>query len=239
MTVSTNVKRVHAFVAAFIAAALLLRFGLTTFRGSNDPDNAGLLVRWLRYFSYFTIQSNFVAMLAALAVVHGVRLDQPWPRALRLASLVGISVTGIVYVTILAQDDHDTGLSQVANLMLHYIGPPLVVLSWLAVGPFVGMVLRDIPRMLIWPVAWTGYTLLHGWATDWWPYGFIDVGDLGAGKVLVNILAILVFALVLALAYIWLERMRWRASADAAGGGESGATRRAPARPESPRSARR
>jgi hypothetical protein len=214
--VSKRVKQVHAFVAAFIAAALLLRFGLTTLIGSNDPDQPGVLIRWLRFFSYFTIQSNIVALLAALAVVRGAALDAPWQRALRLASLVGISVTGIVYAKVLAGTDHDTGLSQVANLMLHYIGPPLVVISWLLAGPFVGMAVRDIPRMLIWPFAWTGYTLLHGWATDWWPYGFIDVGDIGAGQALVNIIAIFVFAMILCLVFIGLERLRWRGRGTAA-----------------------
>ena len=34
---------------------------------------------------------------------------------MRLASLVGITVTGIVYVIVLSGDAENTGLSQVAN----------------------------------------------------------------------------------------------------------------------------
>lgn len=202
------VRRTYVFVAIFLASALLLRFGLTTFQGSNDPDDPNVIIRWLRFFSYFTIQSNIVALLATLAVLKGADYSLPWPRALRLTSLMGISITCIVYVTILAGDDHDDGLAQLANLMLHYIGPPLVVLSWIAVGPFARLGLRDVGRALCWPAAWVFYTLMHGWATDWWPYGFIDVGDIGMSQVTLNLSAILVFALILAAIYIGLDRLR-------------------------------
>lgn len=220
-------RRTYTFVAIFIASALLLRFGLTTFQGSHDPDDPNVLVRWLRFFSYFTIQSNIVALLATLAVLRGADFSQPWQRALRLTSLMGISITCIVYITVLAGDDHDEGLALLANLMLHYIGPPLVVATWLACGPRAGLGFSDLWRTLIWPTLWMLYTLLHGWATDWWPYGFIDIGDIGYAQVAINLLIILGFALVIAAIYIGLERLRWPT------------TRRGSAQPELPRSAPR
>lgn len=210
MAESSIAKRVQTFVAVFIAAALLLRLGLTIFDPDVAPDNPNLLTRLVRFVSYFTIQSNFVALLAALAVIKSKPLDQPWWRALRLASLVGMSVTGIVYVTILAADLHPTGLSAVANYMLHYIGPPLVVLAWLAAGPAQSLGLRDIPRTLLWPLLWVAYTLIRGAIAHWYPYGFIDVGLHGYGKVSINIIAITVFAIVLSCIFVGLETLRWR-----------------------------
>jgi hypothetical protein len=212
MAVSTTAKRVQTFVAVLISAALLLRLGLTIFDPDVAPDNPDLLTRLIRFVSYFTIQSNFVALLAALAVIKTKPLDDPWQRALRLASLVGMSVTGIVYVTILARDMHPTGLSAVANYMLHYIGPPLVVIAWLAAGPAQKLQLVDIPRTLLWPLLWVAYTLIRGAIVDWYPYGFIDVGLHGYGKVSTNIVAITIFAIVLSLLYIGVAKLRWRPS---------------------------
>lgn len=211
MAASTTAKRAQLFVACFVGAALLLRLGLTIFHPEADLD-PHLLVRLERFISYFTIQSNIVVFLAALAVVKGKPLDQPWWRALRLASLIGITVTGIVYAVVLSGDANNNGLSQLANLMLHYIAPPLTVFAWLAFGPFPDFKLTDIPRALIWPLLWIVHTLIHGAITDWYPYPFIDVVTKGYGKVTVNILAITIFAIVLSLAYMALGRWRRPAS---------------------------
>jgi hypothetical protein len=220
MAASTTAKRVQLFVAVFVGAALLLRLGLTIFDPDPAPDDPNLLTRMIRFVSYFTIQSNFIVLLAALAVVKGKPVDDPWWRALRLASLVGITVTGIVYMTILAGDIKNEGLAQVANYMLHYIAPPLTVIAWLATGPWPAMTIGDVPRTLIWPLLWVVYTLVHGAIADWYPYPFIDVIAKGCGQVTINILAITVFAIVLSLIFVAL----------------SGARRRGFATPESPRS---
>jgi hypothetical protein len=221
MAATTTAKRAQLFVAGFVGAALLLRLGLTIFHPEADLD-PHLLVRLERFVSYFTIQSNIVVLLAALAVVVGKPLDESWWKALRLASLVGITVTGIVYAVVLAGDAHNTGLSQVANLMLHYVAPPLTVIAWLAFGPFPDLKIADIPRTLLWPLLWIVYTLIHGAITDWYPYPFIDVVTKGYGKVAVNIVAITVFAIALSLIYIAAGQLRRKGSA----------------RRESPRSAR-
>ncbi|MGH2960475.1 MAG: Pr6Pr family membrane protein [Solirubrobacterales bacterium] len=208
MAASTTAKRVQLFIAVFVSAALLLRLGLTIFDPDPAPDDPDLLTRMIRFFSYFTIQSNIVVLLAALAVVNGKPIDESWWRTLRLASLVGITVTGIVYMTILAGDSELHGLSQVANYMLHYLAPPLTVIAWLAVGPWPAMTLSDVPRTLIWPLLWVVYTLIHGAIADWYPYPFIDVITKGYGKVTINILVITVFAIVLSLAFAALSRWR-------------------------------
>lgn len=206
----------------FIAAALSLRLLLTIFWPSSDLD-PHLLVRLERFVSYFTIQSNFAALLASLAVVRGRPLDTAFGRSLRLASLVGMTVTCIVYIVVLSGDSTSTGIDQVANLMLHYFGPPLFVLAWIGFGPFFSLGIRDIPGALVWPLLWIIYTLVHGAITDWYPYPFIDVATKGYGAVFVNIAAITVFALVLCAFYVGVDRLRRTESAP----------------PESPRSGRR
>ena len=181
-------------------------------RSSIDPapDDPDLLTRIVRYFSYFTIQSNIAVLLASLAVLLAKPLGEPWWRALRLAALLGIAVTGIIYVTVLAGDSHLTGWSQVANIMLHYLAPPLTVLAWLAFGPWVPFAWSDIVRALVWPSLWIAYTLIRGAIVEWYPYPFIDVTTKGYGAVAVNIVVITVFATVLAALFVAVDRWRFQ-----------------------------
>lgn len=196
-------------VAVFVGSALALRLGLTIFAPDADQDPS-LWVRLERFVSYFTIQSNFAVLLAALAVLRVDDLETAFMRALRIAAMVGITVTSIVYILILSGDADNSGLSELANLMLHYIGPPLVVGAWVLFGPFQRYVWSDVWRVMIWPSLWVAWTLLHGAVTDWYPYGFIDVVVKGYGEVMVSVGFIAVFAAVLAVGYIWVGRWRGR-----------------------------
>lgn len=220
--VSAWAYRAQVLVATIIGCALVLRFTLTTFWPDPEPDTPALLVRWVRFLSYFTIQSNIVALIASIMVIRRVDLGTPWMRSLRLIAMVGVSVTGVVYALILAKDDHYTGIDWVANFLLHYLSPWSAVLLWACFGPWPKLSFGDIPRALVWPVAWIVYTLIHGAITDWWPYGFIDVPAEGGVQVAINIVAIFVFALALSSLYIGVARLRRRMSGEEDAAGQQG-----------------
>lgn len=220
LRVSETARRAQIVVAAVIGFALILRLGQVTFTPDPEPDQAGVLLRWFRFFNYFTIQSNIVMLIAAIMVIRRVDLTTPWMRALRLVSLAGISITGLIYALILAKDDNYTGMREFANILLHYVNPWGAVLLFLIFGPWPRLSVADIPRAMVWPVAWVVYTLVHGAVTDWWPYGFIDVGDRGVGPVLVSIATIFIVAIALSLFYIGLTRLRLRMAGGATASGE-------------------
>lgn len=203
-------RRAALLLVLIGSAALLLRLGLTIFAPDPEPGNPGLATRLVRFVSYFTVQSNAAVVLAALAVLVGRDLTITRERALRLAAVVGITVTGVVYATLLAGDMPKEGLSRVASLLLHFVMPPAAVLAYVVVGPWVGLRWSDLPRMLLWPVAWIGWTLLHGELAGWYPYGFVDVGKHGYGTVLGVVLGILVAAAALGPPIIAYDR--WRAA---------------------------
>jgi hypothetical protein len=57
------------------------------------------------------------------------------------------------------------------------------------------------------PLAWAAYTLVRGVFIDAYPYGFVNVADLGLQSVLVNIAEIAAFGIVLGLIFWGLDRL--------------------------------
>src|SRR5262245_48816735 len=98
----------HAALAAVVGFALIVQPLLTR-------------TTLVRLFSYFTIQSNVLVLVAALGLAINPARDGRWWRALRLDGLVGIVITGVVYSTVLAKLEHLTGLAFVVNVCFHYI----------------------------------------------------------------------------------------------------------------------
>ena len=131
-----------------------------------------------------------------------------------MASLVGITVTGVVYSTALARIHQPHGWQEtLVNDAFHYVVPLLMVVGWLLFGPRPRIDLRTAAWALLWPVAWLGYTLAHGRVAGWFPYPFLDVDTHGYVAVLRN--SLLVVALLAAVtAVLWVGDRRLRATPD-------------------------
>ena len=87
----------HISTLVVATFALVLQLYLVA-SGDNILDSsaaAGRLEQTRRYFSYFTIQANFLVAVSMVFIVRD-RLESQLFRVVRLASLVGITVTGIV-----------------------------------------------------------------------------------------------------------------------------------------------
>jgi hypothetical protein len=60
----------------------------------------------------------------------------------------------------------------------------------------------------VFPLAWLGFSVIRGIATNWWPYWFINPnGEAGLGGMLTYIAAITGFFLVLGLAVLGLKQV--------------------------------
>ncbi|MEO7060972.1 MAG: Pr6Pr family membrane protein [Lapillicoccus sp.] len=192
------------FVVAVVALVLQL---ILILAGQNVIDtsaaaNRGEAVR--RFLSYFTIQSNFLVAVAMLFIIRG-RTETQVFRVLRLASLIGITVTGVVAAVALPPSPNYTTANLLCDRLLHIVVPVLTFVGWLAFGPR-GFVRRaDILPTLIWPVVWLVATLGLGPLVNWYPYPFLNVGVIGFGQTLVNSLGIAVLFLALAAVALWVD----------------------------------
>ena len=155
--------------------------------------------RVVRVFSFFTIQSNLLCGYVALSLALDPRRDGSTWRAVRLASLFGITVTGIVYSAILADSHQPNEVSEIlVNTIVHYVVPIMAVAGWFLFGPRPRIERCTVLLSLAFAVLWIGYTLIRGATAHWYPYPFTDVDALGYGRVAFN--GVLVIALLAAVA---------------------------------------
>jgi hypothetical protein len=190
----------HALTALVAWAALVLQFVLVA-TGSGvldetDPPSQGLAIA--RFFAYFTIQSNLLVAVTATQLARDPARDGELWRALRLAGVVGITVTGVVHFVLLRPLLDLDGADFVADRLLHMLVPLLAVAGWLAFGPRPRVWGADIRRVIAWPLAWLGFTLVVGAASGWYPYPFLDHReDAGVAGVVVTSLSVTAFFLIL------------------------------------------
>ena len=188
----------NGVIGLLVLAALVAQSVLTARTGTVP-----LPTRFIRMFSFFTVQSNILVGIAAFSLALAPGRDGRWWRVLRLDALVGISVTGVVYTTVLRTQHQLHGWAVVTDGVFHYLVPLATVAGWLAFGPRRRCDARTALWALAWPLAWLAYTLLHGYVTGWYPYPFIDVTRHGYGGVALNSLAVTAVLAVM-IAVFWL-----------------------------------
>ena len=197
-------------VATFAVAVFALVFQLfLVASGDNILDSSAVTTarpeQVRRFFSYFTIQANLLVAVSTFLIVRGRTGSQVF-RVLRLASLVGITVTGIVAAIALPPSPSYTTGSLVCDRLLHIVVPALTFAGWVAFGPRGTVTRDDLLPSLIWPVLWLGATLALGPAVDWYPYPFINVDRIGYGSTLLNCAGIAVLFLALGGLALWADR---------------------------------
>jgi hypothetical protein len=184
-----------AATAACVAAGIVIQLVITA---QNTHSFGGSpLNRALNIFAFFTIQSN--VLIGVTCLMLAIRLDRQSTAfaAFRMAGLVGITVTFIVFHTVLSRLlDLDTW-AQAANQLQHTVVPILSIVGWVAFGPRGKASGKVVKLAVIFPVLYMIFTAVRGpLASHWYPYPFIDVSKLGYARVLINTLwiALLFFA---------------------------------------------
>ncbi len=154
-------------IAVVIAAALIIQI-ILIINGGADANSGesgttvSLPIRFVRLFSYFTIESNIVVLvISVLLAANPLRTGRLWEVA-RLNALLAITITGLVYDIILAPLVHLTGWALAATIGFHYIAPWATVLGWLIFGPRPRLKWWMIPAPSSCPIAWLIYIFTQG-----------------------------------------------------------------------------
>jgi hypothetical protein len=200
------VRAYYGFLAVLLTATFIAQCILTHREGRSLVNT----------FSYFTMQSNALVLItfAILAVRPNVA-GRVWS-VLRLGSLCGITVTGIVYATVLAPYVHLTGWAMAYNCVFHYVMPAASVIGFVFVGPRIRLRAHDM-IYFAWPVLWLVYTMLRGALlhpeftgfgepASHYPYKFLDIDQVPLVEVVGSITVISLLLVGVGVAYISLSR---------------------------------
>ncbi|MEV7528453.1 Pr6Pr family membrane protein [Agrococcus sediminis] len=190
-------------ILAAIVGQLITSIAFWTARG-----DASIPLDLLNFFSFFTIESNVLAMVV-LAVLVAAQLGRPRIGrrfdVLVLCATTYMVVTGIVYNTLLRGIELPQGATLGwSNEVLHLVAPVWMLVDWLASRPR-QVRFADLAIVAVFPVVWLAYTLLRGPATldqatgnpHWYPYPFLDPAGYDTGYGGVAIMSAVIAATVL------------------------------------------
>jgi hypothetical protein len=167
-------------------------------------------------FSYFTIQSNVLVLVTSAVLCARPEVSGALWRVVRLAALCGITVTGIVYTTVLAPYVHLSGWGLAYDYVFHYLVPAASVIGFVFVGPRLRFRGGDFVYMA-WPVLWLVYTMVRadvtrpkfrgfGEATSRYPYRFLDIDRVSTSEVVGSIVLVAALLVGCGFAYLYGER---------------------------------
>jgi hypothetical protein len=213
--VSLPARSWFALNALVVLVALTIQIPITAGRVGGFFDTPAARVGNL--FTFFTILSNI--LVAVVCVVLALRRGGSAPSGSDLFAvawldaLLAITVTGIVYNTVLAGLYDLHGAEYLADRLFHTVSPLLFVIGAVLFGPRGLVRPRVVGLALVYPVAWLVFTLVRGALIGWYPYPFVDVIKLGYGRVAFNCVLITLLFLVLAAVAFGIDRARSRRAA--------------------------
>jgi hypothetical protein len=199
-----NQRLLSVFTLTWRSAIVILgAVGLViAFAPFSDP-NWGM-------FRFFTNLSNAAAVLSFLMLIT-TQLQHKTPfseRAyiLRNTATMGLLVTMLVACFLLGNFTME-GTASISLFLLHKVVPLMALADWLMFDPKGRIKAWEPLAWLAWPILYCIFIMVSTGIEDAignlvsYPYPFIDVGQLGAAHVMLNIVALCtVFAL---LGYVW------------------------------------
>jgi len=175
----------------YLAAMVIIGwFALVTqFYINMTSGISGIWELTVRYFSYFTIQTNILVAVCFTALL--LKPQSKWGRFFSRqqtlsAITVYIVIVGLIYNTILRFLWEPEGLQKIVDELLHSVIPLLVLFYWFVFTAKDRLQWKNVLPWLIYPFAYIVYVLIRGSVSGFYPYPFINTQRLGLDKVLVN-----------------------------------------------------
>lgn len=161
----------------------------------------------IRFFSFFTILTNtLVAVYFTLVYLK--------PEKQRTGSLTAvtlyITIVGLVYQIVLRPIWNPEGMQLVVDELLHSIVPICVLFYWALYENKSVVKWRQIPKWLIYPLVYLVFILIRGNFSNFYPYPFVNVTELGIQAVLINSLVLMGVFIVIAALLIALGKLLYK-----------------------------
>jgi hypothetical protein len=203
-------KRTFRLAAGILGLAAIVLQYVLVLMGESGPD---AVRRTINFFSYFTILTNVLVVLAFLGptLLGEMAVGRFFARpGVRTAIAIYIIIVGALVFFILRHLTNFQGLDFLCDILLHYIMPALFVIDWVFLVSKSELQWRDMLGWLWFPVFYLIWTFTHGVISGFYPYPFLNTAELGLGRVLLNELGLLVVFLVLGLVLVTGGKLKWR-----------------------------
>lgn len=198
-------QRLTLFLKFFRLIGTVLAAGAIVWQLIYSATYAPGFSPW-NFFSYFTIDSNVIAVVALLWAAVAIKPSSAL-QIFRGGATLYMVITGIVTVTLLSDLQLDLTLPAV-DLILHKIIPLMMVLDWLIDPPRLRLSIKQVSLWFIFPIAWLVYTLIRGAIVGWYPYPFLNPGLTGGyGPVTLYAIGILACGIVIAAILVGLVHL--------------------------------
>ncbi|WP_194637379.1 Pr6Pr family membrane protein [Agreia pratensis] len=136
----------------------------------------------VNYFTYFTNQSN-AAGVVVLAIGAWLSFRRPtdpgWLMTARMLTATFTIISGIVFGLIVSQagDYNYRIVVPWSSQLLHFWIPSYVIVDWVVAPGRTRIPWRRLWLVLIYPLVWGGFTMIRGSIVGWYPYFFLDPGQ--------------------------------------------------------------
>lgn len=163
----------------------------------------------INFLSFFTILSNLlVALTLSYSLISPVSLVGSFFSHPTVHSAVAlyIFIVGLVYNLVLRNLWAPTGSQLLADNLLHVVVPLLFILYWFIFIPKAVLQWKDGIPWLLFPLVYLVYSMLRGAFTNWYSYPFLNAGELGYGKVSMNIIMMIMAFLAVGMVLIAVNR---------------------------------
>lgn len=172
------------------------------------------------YWTYFTYQTNFVLGLVMLWAGMASLIDGKQPPAwLKGVLTLYILITGIIAATLLPPADPATAkyvFGVMTNVILHRVVPIMATIDFILFDAHRRFKWHYIFSWLIYFPFYLAFVLIR--AALWphsgpepggvpYPYGFINLKQIGAGQLTINVVLCLIFFAVLGLVLFLIDKI--------------------------------
>ena len=205
-----NAKQVLMVATASAAwFALLLQFPLTM--RTSIANGMSMIGAILTYFSFFTLLTNLIVALVLTFCLLAPNCS--WGRffsspVVSTGTALYIAMVSAVYSLLLRHSWNPEGLDKLADIILHDVVPILYVGFWILFVPKSGLRWKNTLSWTIYPMIYLAWILIRGAISGRYPYPFVDVGQLGYPRVLLNSGMLLAIFLAAGLAVV--AAARWK-----------------------------
>ncbi|WP_321799281.1 Pr6Pr family membrane protein [Caballeronia sp. J97] len=204
--------------ASLAVAAAIAMIAWLAFAAQTDITVARLVNRGFTVFDGLARMSSYLTNLTVLLTAFcftcvATRAQFPIARFFRkptvvTAVVVYIVFVGIAYNALLRYLWTPSGYRALVNESLHTVVPALAALYWFLFVPRFHLSWRRCALWLVYPLSYLCITLWRGSFSDFYPYPFINVAELGYERVLINATMLVVAFLVLMSVFLMINHRR-------------------------------